>query len=114
MTAGEQFTKMIRPVGCVLFILVLVLFLILAFTSGGKALDIGDYAPPEMLDRSDADALAAEIEENILPHLPGEGHCRVENGKLYVELSGEQFAACRATILEYYPKCDIQFVRITD
>lgn len=113
MTAGEQFTKMIRPLGCVLFLVVLVLFLVLAFTSGGKALDIGDYAPPEMLDRSDADALAAEIEENILPHLPGEGHCRVENGKLYVELSGEQFAACRATVLKYFPKCDIQFVRIT-
>ena len=112
MTAGEQFTKMIRPIGCVLFIAGLVLFLIFAFTSGGKALDIGDYAPPEGLDTSDPYALGAEIERSILPQLPCEGRCTVEDGKLFVEFSGEQFAACRATVLKYFPKCDIQFLRV--
>ena len=112
MTAGEQFIKMIRPVGCVLFLVVLVLFLFLAFGSGGgEVLSLGDYAPPEGLDTGDPLALAEELTAHVLPLLPGNNNCYVSDGKLFVELSGDHFADCRATILEYYPHSGIQFLR---
>lgn len=112
MTAGQQFVKNIRPIGCVLFLVVLVCFLLIAFTSGrGTVLDIGEYAPPEGLDQSDPLALETELEDSVLPQLPGENRCYVQDGTLFVELESATFSDCRATILHYYPDSGIQFLR---
>lgn len=113
MTAGQEFVKVIKPLGSAIFIIVLVLFLVLAITSGrGKVLDVGDYAPPSGVSADDPDALCAEIAENLLPRLPGENECLVRDGKLFVSLAGDHFKDCRATILHYYPDRRIQFIRV--
>ncbi len=112
MTAGQQFVKAIKPLGSAIFLILLALFIVLAFTSGrGTVLDVGDYAPPAGLDPRDPEALRAELAENLLPRLPGDGSCYVNQGKLFVELDGAHFKDCRATILHYYPDKSIQFIR---
>ncbi len=112
MTAGQQFVKAIKPLGSAIFLIVLAVFLVLAFSSGrGAVLDVGDYAPPEGLDTGDPEALCAELTENLLPRLPGENSCYVNQGKLFVELESAHFKDCRATILNFYPDKNIQFLR---
>ncbi len=112
MTAGQQFIKLIKPLGCVIFLVVLVFFLVLAFTSGrGTVLDLGDYAPPAGLTADDPEALCAELQRGVLPRLPGENACYVENGKLFVALESAYFKDNRATILHYFPEGRIQFLR---
>ena len=115
MTAGQQFVKMLRPVGCVLCLIVLAAFLLIAFRSGsGKALDIGDYAVPESLDVSDAEALGAELARAVLPQLPGESEWYTRGGRLHLTFESAYFADCRQTVLQYYPDCGIQFHRAAD
>lgn len=112
MTAGQQFVKMIKPVGSAIFLIVLALFLVLALTSGrGTVLDVGDYTPPAGLGADDPEALCAELAENLLPRLPGENECYVNQGKLFVALESAHFKDCRATVLHYYPDRRIQFLR---
>ena len=112
MTAGQQFVKMIKPLGSAIFLIVLALFLVLALTSGrGTVLDVGAYAPPEGLGADDPEALCAELTENLLPRLPGENECYVNQRKLFVSLEGAHFRDCRATILHYFPDRRIQFIR---
>ena len=112
MTAGQEFVKVIKPLGCAIFLIVLVLFLVLALTSGrGTVLDLGDYAPPAGLSADDPEALCEELSRGVLPLLPGSNICYVNQDKLYVALDGEYFKDCRATILHYYPDRRIQFIR---
>lgn len=112
MTAGQEFVKAIKPLGSAIFIIVLVFFLALALSSGrGTVLDVGDYAPPEGVSADDPEALCAELSEHLLPALPGENECYVNQDKCYVALEGTYFKDCRATILHYYPDRRIQFVR---
>ncbi len=112
MTAGQQFVKAIKPLGSAIFLIVLALFIVLAFSSGrGTVLDVGDYTPPQGLGADAPEALCAELAENLLPRLPGDNNCYVNQGRLYVELDGARFKDCRATILHYYPDKRIQFIR---
>ena len=112
MTAGQEFVKAIKPLGSAIFIIVLVFFLALALSSGrGTVLDVGDYAPPEGLGADDPEALCAELQSRLLPLLPGDNECYVNQSKLYVALDGAHFKDCRATILHYYPDRRIQFIR---
>ncbi len=112
MTAGQEFVKVIKPLGCAIFLIVLVLFLVLALTSGrGTVLDIGQYAPPAGLGADDPEGLCEELTRSVLPLLPGDNECYVNQGRLYVALDGAHFKDCRATILHYYPDRRIQFLR---
>ena len=112
MTAGQSFVKKIRPIGCVLFLLILVCFLAISFLSGkGNVLDTADYTIPETLDCSDADALGQELSEALLPLLPGNSEWYVEKGKLHLVFDSTYFPDCRATVLHFYPDCGIQFHR---
>ena len=112
MTAGQAFVKKIKPLGCAIFLIVMVLFIVLAFTSGrGTVLDTGSYAPPPGVSADVPEALCAELKENLLPLLPGENECYVNQGKLFILLDGDFFKDCRATILHFYPDRRIQFLR---
>ncbi len=112
MTAGQQFVKILRPFGCILFLVMLVLFLLLAFLpSRGEVIDLGDYAAPEGLDMQDADALCAELENSVFPLLPGEAECYAEKGRVHVVFDGEHFADCSKTVGHYFPDADITYHR---
>ena len=52
-----------------------------------------------------------ELQSRLLPRLPGDNECYVNQDKLYVVLDGAHFKDCRATILHYYPDRRIQFNR---
>lgn len=112
MTAGQEFVKAIKPLGSAIFLIVLLLFLGIALFSGrGAVLDVGAYTPPEGVGADDPEALCAELKENLLPLLPGENECYVNQDKLFVALDGAHFKDCRSTILHYYPDRRIQFLR---
>lgn len=115
MTAGQQFVKMMRPIGCVICVIVLICFLLIAFSSDkGSVVDIGDYAVPESLDTQDASALGAELERAVFPQLPGEASWYVEKARLHVIFDDDHFSDCRKTVQHYFPDCDIQFHRAAD
>ena len=115
MTAGQAFVKKLRPIGCAIFLLILVCFLLISFFSGrGSVLDTGDYAVPDVLDVSDPEALAGELENALLPLLPGNGECYLESGRLHLTFDGAEFSDCRVTVLHFYPDCGIQFHRAAE
>lgn len=112
MTAGQQFVKILRPFGCILFLVMLVLFLLLAFLpSRGEVLDLGDYAVPEDLDMQDTEALCAELENAVFPLLPGEAECYTEKGRVHVVFDGAHFADCSKTVRHYFQDAGITYHR---
>ena len=115
MTAGQAFVKKLRPIGCAIFLLILLCFLLISFLSGkGNVLDTAGYAVPETLDCTDADALGQELENSLLPLLPGNGECYVEKGRLHLVFDSAEFSDCRETVLHFYPDCGIQFHRAAE
>ena len=114
MTTGEEFVKKIRPLGAALFLLVFVLFLIMAFSSGRNPLP--GYEPPQTSeyyaqDESRLLELQAELEENVFPVLGGGVEdCRVEGGKLRLTLKKESFFQLRKALLYHYESNLFEFI----
>ena len=107
---GEEFVKKIKPIGCVFFFGLLVVFLAFAFTSGRAP--IRDYAPPQGSEYYAAhpDELQVELETNVFPHVEGFVCSEVSGDVLRIVLEKAHFAAARADILYYYDKTLFEFV----
>ena len=70
MTAGQQFVKWLKPVGCGIFLLVFVLFFIMCFTA--KAPVEGYTVPHDSQYYAEhLDELKTELETNLFPRLDG-------------------------------------------
>ncbi|MEG1492413.1 MAG: hypothetical protein RR394_09190 [Oscillospiraceae bacterium] len=113
MSAGQGFVKMIRPVGCVLFLLIFVLYLVFCFTYKRPAL--ADYTPPHESSyyTQSSEGLAelkTELEANVFPKLDGVIRCDVNPEFLTVIIDQKDFEATRSAILKYYDENLFQFV----
>ena len=100
MTAGQEFVKRLKPIGCVIFIVMFALFLVICFTAAGNA-PVKGYIPPHDTEyfSSHLDELKAELEEKLLT-LPGVRE---------VVVSGE--GESREVQAEIYPSMSEEFVR---
>lgn len=110
MTTGQEFLKLIKPIGAALFLLVLVLFIAICFTAGNDP--ISGYSPPQDMEYygQNPEALAAELSENVLPELDAVLDCYVDNGSVTVLLAQDGYAAARAAILHYFDKDLLTFI----
>lgn len=114
MTAGEDFVKWLRPAGCALFLGILVLVLIICFSSGRDP--IPGYAPPHdtayyAQSAETMEELKAELEEHVFPELEGTARCGIKDGVLEIQIDEAHFAVTRAAILRYYDSSLFEFTR---
>ncbi len=109
MTAGESFVKTIKPIGCVMFLLLFAVFLVFCFSAKPP---LEDYERPNTNEyySEHIDELEQELETNLLPLLDGIEDCRTENGRVVVVIDSESFDSASAIIYRYYSKdlIDIQ------
>ena len=102
MTAGQEFVKMLRPVGCIIFLLIFVAFLVMCFTAGGAPIE--GYSVPHDSDyfAEHIDELKTELEANVFPHLNGIESCEVTGDALTVTIDSASFDEISEAITHYY------------
>jgi Ca2+/Na+ antiporter len=110
MTAGEGFVKAIKPIGCILFLILFVVFMVFCFTSEAP---LGDkYTCPQTTEyySEHLDEFEQELETNLLPLIDGIEDCRISGGKITIVISPDCFDASSQIIYHYYGKAifDIQ------
>jgi hypothetical protein len=92
--AGQEFVKKIGAAGCILFLVLAILVAAVCVTAGK------DPIP----------GYEAELEANVFPRLEGVMDSYVEDGRLVVVISRDNFAVSRAAILRYFDKSLFEFV----
>jgi hypothetical protein len=112
MNSGQQFVKMLRPLGCVLFLLMAVGVTLICFTAGRDP--IPGYAAPEdtAYYAEHLDALQQELETSVFPQLQGVVGSEITGDQLTVQIDGESFAVTRSAILRYFDESLFLFVSV--
>ncbi len=101
MTAGQQFVKMLKPVGCIIFLLIFAGFLYICFTA--KAPIEGYVIPHDSQYYAEhLDELENELETNLFPKLEGVEDCYVTGDKLTIIIDSESFEQTSSAITHYY------------
>ena len=103
MTAGESFVKAIKPVGCVLFLMLFVIFLIFCFTAKAP---LEDYVKPQTTEyySTHLEELEQELETNMFPELKGIEGCYVNGDRLTIIISSDDYEESSGIITHYYGK----------
>ena len=111
MTIGENFLKMVKPIGAVLCILVSILFIVMGFTSGKNPAP--GYNPPNSSEyySQHLSELEIELEQNLFPSLKGIENCYEDNGKICVIIYDKDFIPTRAAILRFYDQELFEFMQ---
>jgi len=109
-SAGQEFVRWLRPGGCALILIIMVLMLVTCFISGKKP--IPGYTPPQTSEYYAAhlDELQTELEEHVFPVIGGVEESRVDDGKLEVSIGVSDYVTTRAAILRYYDENLFEFV----
>ena len=110
MTAGQDFVKKIRPVGCVLLLALGVIVTVLCFTHNSDP--IKGYQPPEdtAYYAANPQALVQELEKSVFPALEGEEQATVtSDGKVRVSVDAEHYILTRGAILQYFDSSLLEF-----
>lgn len=109
-SSGQQIVRWLRPAGCALVLIISIIFVVTCFTSGRDP--IPGYAPPQTSEyySGHLDELKAELEAHVFPAVNGVEACRVEGGKLRVDIEEKSYAVTRAAILKYYDQSLFEFV----
>jgi hypothetical protein len=114
MGAGSEFVKKIRPIGCILFLMISVYFLVFCFTSGKNPIP-GYVAPHDSTYYSqNADTLSelkTELETNVFPKLTGIKDCQIVGGKLEITIDSLSFFRSRTAILKFYDRDLFTFIK---
>ncbi len=114
MGAGPEFVKKLRPIGCVLFLLISVYFLVFCFTSGKNP--IPGYAAPHVSsyysqNTTTLTELKDELEAKVFPKLTGIKDCQVSNGKLEITIDSLSYFKSRTAILKFYDRSLFTFIK---
>ncbi len=110
MSAGEDFVRRIRPLGCALFLILAVAVTVLCFTLNNDP--VKGYEAPEdtAYYAAHPEALAAELEEHIFPALEGDESAQVTgDGKVLVTLEEAYYYPSRGAILQYFDVSLLEF-----
>ena len=84
MTAGQSFVKAIKPLGCVLFLILFAVFMVFCFTSKAP---LGDkYTCPQTTEyySEHLDEFEQELKTNLLPLVDGIEDCRRSGDKISI------------------------------
>ena len=108
-SAGQDFIKKIGPAGCILFLALAVLVTALCFTAGKDP--IKGYEAPQSAEYyvNHLDELAAELNENVLPHLEAPSAAAVTGSTVTVTVDADSFVPTRAAVLRYYDESLLSF-----
>jgi hypothetical protein len=111
MNTGADFIKKLRPLGCALVLICFVGFLAVCFAPGEELL--ADYTPPKSGDYYAAhpQELSDELNENVLPLLPGSAVASVVDGVVVVTVQSESFFDVRSALLEHFDESLLTFER---
>lgn len=103
MTAGQDFVRMLKPVGCAVFLIIFAAFLVICFTAGDNA-PVKGYLPPHDTDyySEHLDELCAHLEDTLLPQLNPGAECRVEGDKVVVTADSEHIDSVKTALVHYY------------
>lgn len=114
MGAGPEFVKKLRPIGCVLFLLLSAYFLVFCFTSGKSPIP-GYKAPHDSSYYSQnvttLTELKGELEANVFPKLTGIEGCRILDGKLEITIDSLSYAKSSAAIARFYDRSLFTFIK---
>ena len=99
---GFQIVRWLRPFGSGLVILVFILFLVYAFSSGRAP--IKGYAPPHdgAYYAVHLDELADELNDTVLPLVDPDATAAVTEDTVTVTITHDSYVATRAAVLRYF------------
>ena len=114
VTAGQEFVKKIRPVGCVMFLLMGAVVVVFCLFAGRDP--IPDYeakheAAYYVQSAQTMEELKAELEENVFPNVEGVLGSEISGDKLVITIEDKSFAVTRGAILRYYDISLFEFER---
>ena len=102
--AGQEFVKMLKPAGCVIFILVTIAFFIICFKPATHPVE-GYEAPHDSeYYAQHIDELKTELEDNLFPKLDGIVDCTLEGSQLKITFEEASFSDAAGSIVYYYDK----------
>jgi hypothetical protein len=89
---GQEFVKMLRPFGAVLFLMIAVMVTVICFRAGSDP--IPGYESPHDSEYYSQNAetlneLKSELEQNVFPNLEGVTDCRTGDGILIITIESE-------------------------
>lgn len=99
---GFQIVGWLRPFGSGLVILIFILFLVYAFSTGRAP--IQGYTPPQdgTYYAQHLDALAAELNDVVLPLVDPDAHAEETGRTVTVTIPSDRFITTRAAVLRYF------------
>lgn len=106
---GFQIVRWLKPFGSGLVILMFILFLVYAFSSGRAP--IKGYAPPQdgAYYAQHLDALAAELNETVLPLVDPAASAAVTGQTVTVTIPSDTYVTTRAAVLRYFDSALLSF-----
>ncbi len=108
--SGQWLWKNLKPFGCILCLVIMVLTVGICLTAGRDPIP-GYEAPADSSYYAEhIDALETELETNVLPHLDGIVSCEKAGDKLILTISEHSFAASRGAVLRYFDDGLFEFV----
>lgn len=98
---GQNFVKAIKPIGCAVFLIIFIAFLVTAFTAKAP---LPGYVIPQTTEyyREHLDELKTELEDNMFPLIDGAEECRIDGDKLVITLEHEHYDEATKIITHYY------------
>ncbi len=110
---GQEFVKKIGPVGCVIFLLITVGFLIICFKPATHSVE--GYEAPHDSDyyAQHIDELKTELEGNFIPLVEGVTGCALEGSQVRLSIQEENFPDVVNGITYYYDKELFIFEKVT-
>lgn len=99
--SGDYLWRVLKPGGCVLVLVLMVVLLIFCFTKKGDP--VSDYAPAQSVEyyAAHSEELANELEENLLKFFPG-AQCREADGLVLVSAPEETLARLKSVLAEHF------------
>lgn len=106
-SSGEYLFRVLRPAGCLIVLVVLVLFFVTCFTY--KRNPVTDYVPPQSAEYYAADpaALAAELNASLLKYLGGSA--AVEDGRVLVTAPADRLESVRSAVCAVFDESLLSF-----
>ena len=108
--SGQWLWKNLKPFGCILCLVLMAAMVAICLTAGSDP--IPGYEPPYASSyyAENTDALEAELEANVLPHLEGIVSCESAEDKIVLTIDEAFFAKSRSAVIQYFDVDLFEFV----
>ena len=110
-TAGQQFIRRIGPAGCFLFLALAVLVTMVCLRAGTDPVPGYESPYDTAYWIEHPDALAEELNQNLLPRLDGSSMAEVVDNHVIVTIDDSDFAVTRSAVLRYFDRTILDFER---